>query len=423
MLLKNEVRILVPGVASERFDFNLFGIQAMIYLDNAATSFPKAPGVGEAMARFVGEQAANPGRAGHYMAVAAEKMVEDLRFKLTQLFGGEDFHRLIFTLNGTDALNMGINGVLRKDGSEHVVTTALEHNSVNRPLQALADMKLIELTRVDFDQGGFIDPDDIRVRIQPNTKLIVLTHASNVLGTIQDVKAVGAIAREHDVLFLLDAAQTAGLVPISIDQMKIDLLAFPGHKSLLGPTGTGGLYVGDRCPPLPNQQSSLASGDVFRAWREGGTGGDSSSPTQPTQYPFYLEGGTPNTVGIAGLAASVDFLASQHSANVLRSEQVMIATIINQCDGDKRFTVYGSSDVSRHVGTVSINITGYDSADACSILDDSFAIAVRSGLHCAPYVHRRMGTFPGGALRISLGHFNDQHDVEKVLTALDEIAG
>ncbi len=407
----------------------------MIYLDNAATSFPKAPGVAQAMSAFLAQDAANPGRAGHRMAVVAERMIDDARLKLTRLLGGQDPARMIFTLNGTDALNMAIKGVLDPDvrGGQHVITTVLEHNSVSRPLQALADGGAIELTRVGCDKDGFVDPDDIRKAIQPTTKLIVITHASNVLGTIQDASAVGAIAREHDVLFCLDAAQTAGVVPISIQQMGIDLLAFPGHKSLLGPTGTGGLYVGPRCPePAETVAATHETGYTdqvvarsarLRPWREGGTGGDSSSPTQPLVYPYYLEGGTPNTVGIAGLAAGVAYLNKQGIEKGLEHERAMVAKIIERFVDDKRFTVYGSEDVSRRVGTVSLNIEGYEASDVGSILDDSFDIAVRPGLHCAPYAHRVMGTSPSGAVRISPGPFNTDDDLNTLLDALDQVAG
>ncbi|MCC7406546.1 MAG: aminotransferase class V-fold PLP-dependent enzyme, partial [Phycisphaeraceae bacterium] len=215
---------------------------SVIYFDNAATSFPKPPQVAEAMARFLAEDAANPGRAGHRMAVAAERMLDDTRLKLTRFFDGDDHHRLVFALNTTDALNMAIKGTLPLGATPkpHVITTVLEHNSVSRPLVALAQAGQIELTQVDCDAQGFVDPDAIRRAIQPHTVLIAMTHPSHVLGTIQDVAAVGKIAREHDLLFLLDAAQTAGVVPVSIKRMNVDLLAFPGHNSLLGPTGTGG---------------------------------------------------------------------------------------------------------------------------------------------------------------------------------------
>ncbi len=397
--------------------------EAMIYFDNAATSFPKAPGVNEAMVKFLSEDAANPGRAGHRMAVAAEQMLDGVRLKLSRLFEADRHERMVFALNGTDALNMAIKGILGDGGargSAHVITTDLEHNSVSRPLQAMADRKTIELTRITFDDDGFIDPEDVRKAIQPNTRMIVMTHASNVLGTIQDVTAVGAIAREHDVLFCLDAAQTAGVLPVSVKTMNVDLLAFPGHKSLLGPTGTGALYVGERCPA-----SSLVVDDAARLnpWREGGTGGDSSTPTQPAEFPHYLEGGTPNTVGIVGLGAGVDYVNNQGLGATLEHEQQMVQKLIDRFADDDRFTVYGTRDAKRRVGTVSLNINGFDAPDVGSILDDSFGIAVRPGLHCAPYTHRRLGTFPDGAVRVSPGAFNTTEQIDQVVDALDQIAG
>ena len=389
----------------------------MIYFDNAATSFPKAPGVAEAIVKFLAESAANPGRAGHRMAVAAERMIEDARLQLTRLFDGDDPHRMIFACNCTDALNMALKGVLADEPEGvHVVTTVLEHNSVSRPLVAMRDRGQIDLTRVDCDGDGLVDPLDIRKAIRPNTRLIVMTHASNVLGTIQDAAAVGAIAREAGLIFCLDAAQTAGVVPISVKRMNIDLLAFPGHKSLLGPTGTGGLYVGPRCPEPPEAvAATLEAGELdktvvrskrMRAWREGGTGGDSSTPTQPALYPYYLEGGTPNTVGIAGLAAAVAYVAGHPMDHTLAHEQAMIRGILARFGADPRFTIYGSKDATRRVGTLSLNIRGYEAPDVGAILDDSFDIAVRPGLHCAPYIHRRLGTYPHGAVRISPGAFN-----------------
>lgn len=391
----------------------------MIYFDNAATSFPKAPGVGEAMARFLAEDAANPGRAGHRMAVAAEQLIDDVRLKLTRLFDGSDFHRMIFALNCTDALNMAIKGVLADAPGHHVITTVLEHNSVSRPLQAMADSKQIELTRVNCDDEGFVDPDDIAAAVKSNTRLIVMTHASNVLGTVQDAHGVGAVARQRDVLFCLDAAQSAGIVPISIKDMQIDLLAFPGHKSLLGPTGIGGLYVGQRCP----EPAEVRDDGHMRPWREGGTGGDSSTTTQPALYPYYLEGGTPNTVGVSGLAAGIEYLDQHPMADRLAHERHMVQAVLDRFSNDQRFAVYGTRDPGKRVGAVALNIDGYESADAGSILDDSFNIAVRPGLHCAPYIHRRFNTFPDGAVRISPGPFNTDEELDALLDALDQIAG
>lgn len=422
----------------------------MIYFDNAATSFPKPPAVAEAMSRFLAEDAANPGRAGHRMAVRAEQMLDDVRLKLARLFNAEDPRRLIFTLNATDALNMAIKGVLAADGTEHVVTTVLEHNSVSRPLQAMAARGAIEVTRVECDAEGFVDPDDIRRAIRPSTRLIVMTHASNVLGTVQDAAAVGAIARERDLLFCLDAAQTAGTVPIDVRTMRIDLLAFPGHKSLLGPPGTGGLYVGERCPapaaataashasaaassaPAAASNVSVAASSAsvgpvgaiagLRAWREGGTGGDSASPTQPPVYPYYLEGGTPNTVGVAGLGAAVDHVIDRGMEAILEHEREIVRTLLDRLGADERFVVFGPRSAERRVGTLSINVAGWDPGDVASILDDAFGIAVRPGLHCAPYCHRRLGTFPAGTLRISPGPFNTAEEAAVLLDALEQIA-
>jgi selenocysteine lyase/cysteine desulfurase len=405
----------------------------MIYFDNAATSFPKAPGVAEAIVKFLAESAANPGRAGHRMAVAAERMLDDARLQLCRMFEGDDPHRMIFACNGTDALNMALKGVLADEpDGVHVVTTVLEHNSVSRPLTAMRDRGRIDLTRVECDGQGLVDPADIRAAIRPNTRLIVATHASNVLGTIQDAAAFGAIAREAGLIFCLDAAQTAGVVPISVQKMNIDLLAFPGHKSLLGPTGTGGLYVGPRCPePAEAVAATLEAGDMnqivtrqkrMRPWREGGTGGDSSTPTQPALYPYYLEGGTPNTVGIAGLAAAIAYLATRPMAETLAHEQALVRRILDRFGADPRFTIYGSKDPAHHVGTLSLNIRGYEAPDVGSILDGSFDIAVRPGLHCAPYIHRRLGTFPSGAVRLSPGAFNTDAELTVLLDALDQIA-
>ncbi len=377
----------------------------MIYLDNAATSWPKPDGVRAEMVRFMAEDAANPGRAGHRMAIAAEKKLDDVRGKLTRLFDGDEPERMILTLNCTDALNIAIKGVLRE--GDHVITTTLEHNSVSRPLQAMADAKFIVLTRLPMSDGGFIDPDAIRRAMMPKTRLIACTHCSNVLSTIQPAEEIGRIAREHDVIFLLDAAQSAGIVPISIRRMNIDLLAFPGHKSLLGPTGTGGLYVGHRADP--------------RAWREGGTGGDSSSPTQPHLYPYWLEGGTPNTVGVAGLGAGVDYVVQNDPSKTLEHEQALVQRLVNALHGDERFKILGSHDWNRRAGAVSITVEGLSPSEVGAILDESFSIAVRPGLHCAPYIHRELGTFPDGAVRISPGPFNTTDDIDRLIEALRQI--
>jgi cysteine desulfurase family protein len=378
----------------------------MIYFDNAATSFPKPEGVYQALDAFARSSLANPGRAGHKMALAAERTLDDARHLLNQMFHGKEPERWVFTLNGTDALNMAFKGVLN-DG-DHVLTSDLEHNSVSRPLRALELAGRITLTQVASDGGGTIDPEAVRRAINPQTKLIALTHASNVLGTVQPIGDIGRIAREQDLLFVVDAAQTAGVLPIDVQGMQIDLLAFPGHKSLLGPTGTGALYVGPRARPRP--------------WREGGTGGDSSSPTQPKEYPYFLEGGTPNVLGVAGLAAGVRYVQERGLDAIHAHETGLVERLWRRVENLPGYEVYGHRDHSQRVGTVSFRNESIAAAELGGILDQAFDIAVRPGLHCAPYIHRALGTFPDGTVRVSPGAFNTEAEIDQLATALAELA-
>jgi cysteine desulfurase family protein len=378
----------------------------MIYLDNAATSFPKPEAVYQALDRFARQDLANPGRAGHKMALAAEHALDDARHLLNQLFHGEAPERFVFTLNCTDGLNMAFKGVLAE--GDHVITTDLEHNSVSRPLRKMELDGRITLTRLRADGGGTLDPDAVRRAVTPRTRLIALTHASNVLGTVQPVAEVGRIARDHDLLFLVDAAQTAGVVSIDVQALHIDLLAFPGHKSLLGPTGTGALYVGPRAE--------------VRAWREGGTGGDSSSETQPRQLPYFLEGGTPNVLGVAGLAAGVRYVMEQGIDRIRAHEVALTERLWRRLDELDGFTVFGHRDPDRRVGTVSFRCAALPAAELGGILDQAFDVAVRPGLHCSPYVHRSLGTFPEGTVRVSPGPFNTEEDIGELARALAEIA-
>jgi cysteine desulfurase family protein len=377
-----------------------------IYLDNAAISFPKPEAVYVALDAFARHSLANPGRAGHKMALAAERTLDEGRHLLNQLFHGKEPERFVFTLNCTDALNMAFKGVLT-DG-DHVITTDLEHNSVSRPLRAMELAGHIALTRVRADGGGTIDPDDVRKAVTPKTRLVALTHASNVLGTVQPVAEVGRVCREHDLLFVVDAAQTAGVVPIDVQAMHIDLLAFPGHKSLLGPTGTGGLYAGPRARP--------------RAWREGGTGGDSSSETQPRDLPYFLEGGTPNVLGVAGLIAGVRHVVEQGLEKIHAHEVALIERLWRRLDEMGTYQVFGHRDCSRHVGTMSFKSEAVAAPELGGILDQAFDVAVRPGLHCAPYVHRALGTFPEGTVRVSPGPFSTEADIDHLAAALAEIA-
>lgn len=378
----------------------------MIYLDNAATTFPKPEVVYKTMDTFYRTLGANPGRSGHRMAVAAEKEIEDTRNIVARLFGIKDPKRLIFTFNATDAINMGIKGLLKP--GDHAITTFLEHNAVSRSLNGLEKRNIITVTKVRNSSEGLIDPDKIKDAITTKTRLIVMTHAPNVLGTIQPIREIGRIARENNVLFMVDAAQTTGVCEIDVDKFFIDMLAFTGHKGPLGPTGTGGLYVGERVTLEP--------------WREGGTGFEPASLSQPEELPYKLESGTPNTVGIAGLRAGIEYVLSKGIDTIRAHEQRLTNKIIQALEDDQRFVVYGTTDISQKVGILSINVKGFKPAEVGAILDQSFDIAVRPGLHCAPFAHQMLGTFPDGTVRISPGFFNTEEDVNRLIKALDKIA-
>ena len=393
----------MPQVCWNATPQNEYWIQIMIYLDNAATSFPKPESVYKALDYFARHDLANPGRAGHKMALSAERALDDCRHVLNQFFHGEGPERFIFTLNCTDALNMAFKGVLKQ--GDHVITTDLEHNSVSRPLRALELAGKITLTRIPGDKGGTVDPDDIGKAITPATRLIALTHGSNVLGTVQPIEVVGKIARDKDILFLVDAAQTAGVMPLDIQTMGIDLLAFPGHKSLLGPTGTGALYVGPSA--------------IVGAWREGGTGGDSSSETQPREYPYFLEGGTPNVLGVAGLAAGIKYVQEQGIAKIHAHEVALTERLWKRLDEIGGFEVFGHRDMSRRVGTLSFRCDMLPAAELGGILDQAFDIAIRPGLHCTSSIapSARSPTGP----RVSPGAFNTNEDIDTLANALAEI--
>jgi cysteine desulfurase / selenocysteine lyase len=379
----------------------------MIYLDNAATSFPKPEPVYQALDAFARTSLANPGRAGHRMAVAAERTLDATRHSLNQFFHGAAPERWIFTLNCTDGLNLAIKGIVQP--GDHVITTDLEHNSISRPLVALQKTGIISLTRV-ASESGYVDPDAIRNAITPKTSLVAMTHASNVLGTVQPIAAIGAIVRETGALFLVDAAQSAGVVPIDLRMAPVDMLAFPGHKSLYGPTGTGALYVGPR------------TDGKLRPWREGGTGGDSSSATQPTLLPYLLEGGTPNVLGVAGLAAGIAWVADRGPDNVREHEVGLLQQVVDWVLASGSWRLAGRWEPQTHVGALSlIAPDSLAPQDLGAILDTSFDIAVRPGLHCAPYIHRALGTFPDGTLRLSPGPFTTPEDISAFLSALSEI--
>ncbi len=378
----------------------------MIYLDNAATSFPKPPAVAEAIADFLTHRAGNPGRSGHALAVAAQGAVADTRRLLASLFGVRDPSRLAFAHNATDALNLALWGLLRS--GDRVVTTALEHNAVARPLSALAE-RGVTVARVPCAPDGTLDLDDLsrELRAAP-TRLLAMTHASNVCGTILPVREAAALAHRHGALFLLDAAQTAGILPIDVSGMAIDLLAFPGHKGLLGPTGTGGLYV--------------APGVRLSPMRQGGTGTRSEEERQPEELPEALESGTVNTAGIAGLGAALRVLQARGLSSVEAHEAALASRLMAGLKEIPGLRVHGTADPRRQVAVVSITLDGWEPVDLGAALDSSFGIAVRPGLHCAPLAHRTLGTYPHGTVRFSPGCSTTEDEVDQALAALRALA-
>ncbi len=380
----------------------------MIYFDNAATSWPKPPGVTEAMVHFLNEVGANPGRAGHRLAVESGRIVYQTREMTAELFGAPDPLRVVFGQNATEAINLALNGLLRP--GDHVVTSSMEHNSVMRPLRAL-EQHGVALTVVPCTSAGFLDPADVAAAIRPNTALIVLNHASNVVGTLLPVAEVGQIARARGVLLLVDAAQTAGAYPIHVQRDGIDLLAFTGHKSLYGPMGTGGLVIGERV-------------DVSRLepLKRGGTGSRSEREEQPDFLPDMCESGTPNAVGLAGLGAGLRWVRERGVAAIRAHEMALTQRLIDGLLNIPGVIVYGGHDAARQTATVSFNVAGLDCSEVGLRLDEEHGILCRVGLHCAPAAHRTLGTFPGGAVRFGLGAFNTADEVDAALGAVAQLA-
>lgn len=379
----------------------------MIYLDNAATSFPKPPEVAEAMADLLAHRAGNPGRSGHALALAAQAAVSDTRRLLASFVGAPDPSRVVFALNATDALNTALWGLLRP--GDRVVTTSVEHNAVVRPLSALAE-RGVAVVRVPCAPDGTLDPEDLSRALEAGpTRLVAMTHASNVCGTILPVREAAALAHRHGAVFLLDAAQTAGVLPIDVLEMGVDLLAFPGHKGLLGPTGTGGLYVSPevRLTPL----------------RQGGTGTRSEEERQPEALPEALEAGTVNTVGIAGLGAALRVLLRRGLEHVRAHEAALTARLLSGLAEIPGVRVHGTADPRRQVAVVSITVQGWEPVDLGAALDSAFGIAVRPGLHCAPVAHRTLGTFPRGTVRLSPGGATTEDEIDRALSALRALAG
>jgi len=375
-----------------------------IYLDNAATSFPKPSPVIEAVEATLRLNAANPGRGGHQLSLQAGRMVMECRETVARFFGIEDAGRIAFTANATEAINLGLFGALSP--GDRVVTTSMEHNAVVRPLQALSN-KGVNVVRVKADAVGRVDPAAIREACQPGTRMLVMNHCSNVTGTLQPIEDIGPWCREQNILFMVDAAQSAGVFAIDARKMAIDLLAVPGHKSLLGPTGTGFLFVH---PDL-----------VLQPLLYGGTGNFSQSATQPEEMPERLESGTLNTVGLAGLKAGLEFLESVGLDRVRAHEQKHVSMLIEGLQEIEDVTLYGPLDSERHGGALSFNIKNVDPSMLGFRLDREYGICCRTGLHCAPEAHGSIGTLAQGTVRLSPGFFNTVEDIEETLKAIREI--
>ncbi|MBI5440383.1 MAG: aminotransferase class V-fold PLP-dependent enzyme [Deltaproteobacteria bacterium] len=379
----------------------------MIYLDCAATSFPKAPGLAEAIGDFVARGAGNPGRSGHALALAAQGVVEDARRRLAALFRAPDPSRIVFALNATDALNTALWGLLSP--GDRVLTSSVEHNSVVRPLTALAE-RGVAVERVPCAPDGSLDPEDLRRSLREGpTRLVALTHASNALGTLLPVAEAARLAHDEGALLLVDAAQTAGVLPLDVGALGIDLLAFPGHKGLLGPTGTGGLYV--------SPQVGL------RPLRQGGTGTRSEEERHPEDLPEGLEAGTVNTVGIAGLGASLRYLEERGVDAIRAHEVVLTGRLLAGFREIRGVTVHGPADAARQVAAVSITAEGWEPVDLAAVLDSSFGICVRPGLHCAPWAHQTAGTYPAGTVRFSPGAFTTAEEIDAAVEAVRAIVG
>jgi cysteine desulfurase family protein len=379
-----------------------------IYLDNAATSWPKPPAVYEIVDRYQRQIGAPAGRSAYREANDVERLIEDARRRVAQWFNAESPQRIVFTCNGTDALNLALQGMLRP--GDHVVTSVAEHNSVLRPLQQLADHREVQVTRVGCDAQGLIDPDRIRTALRRETRMIVLVHASNVTGALQPVADVGRIARERGLIFLVDAAQSAGHVPVDVRQMGAHLLAAPGHKGLLGPLGTGVLYV---APDLERQLVPL---------RCGGTGTDSLLPHQPNSMPERYEAGNHNVPGILGLGAGVAYLQQRTIQSIGEHDQQLTRLLLDGLSAIDGVTVLGPHDVRQRVGVVSVAVQGFEPQEVAMLLDSACGVQVRAGLHCAPLMHQALGTLEqGGAVRFSLGHFNTAQHVQQAVEALSQL--
>jgi cysteine desulfurase/selenocysteine lyase len=378
----------------------------MIYLDYAATSWPKPKEVQHAMCDFMELSGGNPGRSGHRLSISAARIVFNAREAVANLFHASDPLRVIFTANVTHALNLALNGILKP--GDHVVTSSIEHNSVMRPLRAL-EKDGIKLTVVQCKTDGCLDLNLWSAAVTPGTRLVVVTHASNVMGTVLPIKEIAAIAHQAGALLLVDSAQTAGVIPIDQPAMGIDLLAFTGHKGLYGPTGTGGLVIGEGVDTNQLQP-------VMR----GGTGSRSEYEEQPDMLPDKYESGTANSVGIAGLGAGVRWIQSIGVESIRAREVELNEQFLSGLRNINGITVYGPRDPQERTAVVSCRVAGQNVSDVGLRLDDEFGILCRVGLHCAPSAHKTIGTFPEGTIRLAPGIFTSPDDIRTVIAAFEK---
>jgi len=376
-----------------------------IYLDNAATSHPKPESVYRAIEHALREVGVGPGRGTHRRGLEATRIVFAAREEAARLLGADDSSRIVFTHSATESLNIAVSGVLK--AGDHVVTTSMEHNSLVRPLYRAAQGG-VKVSRVPCGPDGLLDPERLAAAVRPGTRLVAFSHVSNVTGTIQPLDEICRIAKNVGALVLVDAAQSAGIVPLNVTANRIDLLAAPGHKGLFGPTGTGILFVVKGCDPLP--------------LLVGGTGSSSSDPEQPTGFPERFESGTLNTPGIAGLKAGLEFVRETGIETIRRHELALAERAREGLMSLPGVRVYGPVDIEHRSSVVSFTVDGMDPSQLGFTLDQEFGIEVRVGLHCAPEAHRTIGTFPSGTVRISPGYFSTPDDIDAFLAAMRDIA-
>lgn len=377
----------------------------MIYLDNAATTLHKPESVIKAVVEAM-NTAGNASRGAHGSSLTASRMVYDTRVKIADIFHCKRPDHVVFTSNSTESLNIAINGILEK--GDHVITTDLEHNSVLRPLYRLEDAGIISLDIVPADKKGCVNYQDFADFIRPETKAIVCTHASNLTGNVLDIERIGTLAHENGLLFVVDASQSAGVLPIDMQKMNIDVLCFTGHKGLYGPQGTGGLCVSE--------------GVKIRPWKVGGTGIATYSQAQPEEMPTCLEAGTLNSHGIAGLGAALDFLKETGIESIRKKELALAKRFYDGIHDVEGITVYGDFSDFNRVAVVSINIHDWDSSITADELSENYDIATRPGAHCAPRMHQALGTVEQGAVRFSFSWFNTEGEVDAAIQAVKELA-